>query len=329
MYRNFLIGVVVPAFNEKKLIQDTLVSIPDFVDKVYAVDDGSTDETCAVIEKMQQKQARIVCLRHERNQGVGAAIITGYKEAIAQGMDIIAVMAGDNQMDPDKLKHLLDPIVEDRADYTKGDRLSCQEHRGGMSSWRFFGNTLLTFLTRIASGYWQLVDPQNGYTAISAAVFQRFSPDSIFPWYGYCNDLLVKLNVYGFRVMDISMPARYGREKSKIRYSTYIPKISCLLLCNFFWRVLTKYIILRFHPLILFYLLGMLFTPIGILSCVYSLYDYLVYHGPLFTRGVLSLLLLSVGLQFIIFGMVFDLQASSHRENTDRASPDNKAIKQV
>lgn len=328
MYQGHSVGVVVPAYNERELIGETLTSIPIYVDQIYAVDDGSTDGTSLVIEKLQETDQRIVCLKHERNKGVGAAIITGYKEAIAKGMDIIAVLAGDNQMDPDKLQELLNPIVEGRADYTKGDRLSCQEHREEMSSWRFFGNSLLTFLTRIASGYWHLVDPQNGYTAISAAVFQRFSPDSIFPWYGYCNDLLVKLNVYGFRVLDISMPAKYGREKSKIRYSTYIPRISWLLLRKFFWRLQTKYFSLQFHPLILFYLLGLLFTPVGILSCVYTLYNYLIYSGPLFTRGVLSLLLLAAGLQFIIFGMVFDLLASSDRENNDRAGP-KKAVKQV
>jgi glycosyltransferase involved in cell wall biosynthesis len=215
MYQGHSVGVVVPAYNERELIGETLTSIPIYVDQIYAVDDGSTDGTCAVIERRQGIDQRIVCLRHERNKGVGAAIITGYQEAIAQGMDIIAVMAGDNQMDPDELPRLLGPIVEGMADYTKGNRLLYQGHRVGMSRWRYFGNTLLTFLTRIGSGYWHLADPQNGYTAISAKVFKRFPPDAIFPWYGYCNDLLVKLNAYGFRVMDIPMPARYGREKSK------------------------------------------------------------------------------------------------------------------
>ncbi|MGI6405546.1 MAG: glycosyltransferase family 2 protein [Syntrophaceticus sp.] len=310
MYQGHSVGVVVPAYNERELIGETLTSIPIYVDQIYAVDDGSTDGTCAVIERRQGIDQRIVCLRHERNKGVGAAIITGYQEAIAQGMDIIAVMAGDNQMDPDELPRLLDPIVEGMADYTKGNRLLYQGHRVGMSRWRYFGNTLLTFLTRIGSGYWHLADPQNGYTAISAKVFKRFPPDAIFPWYGYCNDLLVKLNAYGFRVMDIPMPARYGREKSKIRYSTYIPRISWLLLRKFFWRLRVKYLFLQFHPLVLFYLMGILLIPLGLLGCVNALYHYLILGGPLFTRGVLSLLLLAAGTQFLIFGMVFDFMAS-------------------
>ncbi len=319
MYQGHLIGVVVPAFNERELIHETLVAIPSYVDQIYAVDDGSIDGTCAVIEKLQEMDRRIVCLRHEKNRGgVGAAIITGYREAIAYGIDIIAVMAGDNQMDPDKLHQLLDPIVQGRADYTKGNRLLYQGHRTGMSKWRYFGNTLLTFLTRIGSGYWHLIDPQNGYTAISTVVFERFSPDTIYPWYGYCNDLLVKLNVYGFKMMDIPMPARYGREKSAIRYSTYIPRVSWLLLRKFFWRLQTKYLFLQFHPLVLFYLIGMPLTFLGLLSCVHSLYYYFVLEGPLFTRGVLSLLLLAAGTQFMLFGMVFDLMASPERENAER-----------
>jgi glycosyltransferase involved in cell wall biosynthesis len=157
MYQGHSVGVVVPAYNERELIGETLTSIPIYVDQIYAVDDGSTDGTCAVIERRQGIDQRIVCLRHERNKGVGAAIITGYQEAIAQGMDIIAVMAGDNQMDPDELPRLLGPIVEGMADYTKGNRLLYQGHRVGMSRWRYFGNTLLTFLTRIGSGYWHWI----------------------------------------------------------------------------------------------------------------------------------------------------------------------------
>lgn len=112
MYQGHSVGVVVPAYNERELIGETLTSIPIYVDQIYAVDDGSTDGTCAVIERRQGIDQRIVCLRHERNKGVGAAIITGYQEAIAQGMDIIAVMAGDNQMDPDELPRLLDQLLK-------------------------------------------------------------------------------------------------------------------------------------------------------------------------------------------------------------------------
>jgi len=306
MYREHTIGVVVPAHNESELIEEALVAIPDYVDAIYAVDDGSTDDTADIIRNFDD--SRIVFIRHETNSGVGAAIVSGYKRALEDGIDIVAVMAGDNQMDPEQLPHLLDPIVEKRVDYTKGNRLLSPEYRRGMSKWRFFGNAILTFLTKIGSGYWQMMDPQNGYTAISKSVLERINPDSIYPWYGYCNDLLVRLNVHGFRVADVVMPAKYGREKSGIRYSKYIVKVSRMLFKDFFWRLKMKYVVLSFHPLVLFYTFGIILTPIGFLAGLYSLYYKFMLEGSLFIRLTLAFLLFMVGMQFLLFAMLFDME---------------------
>jgi glycosyltransferase involved in cell wall biosynthesis len=183
--------VVVPAYNEEDLIGEVLDGIPDYVAKVYVVDDGSADMTGAIIEDYAHRDPRIVAIHHNPNRGVGAAITTGYLQAVEDGMDIAAVMAGDNQMDPAYLPDLLDPIVDGRADYTKGNRLINQAYRKGMSPWRSFGNSLLTFLTKVASGYWQMMDPQNGYTAVSIKSPRRAPPrPSVYQGYGYCNHLL-------------------------------------------------------------------------------------------------------------------------------------------
>jgi len=317
-YREHTIGVVVPAYNERELIGETLASIPDYVDKIYAVDDASTDDTAELIKKFKDKDARIVFIRHETNRGVGAAIVTGYKKALEDGMDITAVMAGDNQMDPGQLPNLLNPIIEGKADYTKGNRLLSPEYRRGMTKWRVFGNALLTFLTKVGSGYWQLMDPQNGYAAISRDALERIPLDSIYPWYGYCNDLLVKLNAYGFRIMDIVMPAKYGREKSGIKYSKYIPKVSWMLLNDFFWRLKIKYVMLSFHPLVLFYTLGIILTPLGFIGGLYALHHKYVMAGSLFVRGVLSLLLFILGLQFLLFAMLFDMEMDRSERGSGR-----------
>jgi len=316
MYREHTIGVVVPAYNESELIGETLASIPEYVDAVYAIDDASTDDTADIIENFDDP--RIVFIHHEKNSGVGAAIVSGYKRALEDGIDIAAVMAGDNQMDPEQLPHLLDPIIEDRADYTKGNRLLSSEYRTGMSNWRFFGNAILTFLTKIGSGYWQMMDPQNGYTAISKSVLGQISLDSVYPWYGYCNNLLTRLNVYGFRVVDVVMPARYGREKSKIKYSKYIVKVSPMLLRDFLWRLKMKYVLLSFHPLVLFYALGVVLMPIGLLGGLYTLYYKFVMDGSLFVRGVLSLLLFIVGMQFLLFAMLFDMEMDMSERGSGR-----------
>jgi len=310
MYRDKSISVVVPAYNEELLIGKTLLSVPEYVDKIYAVDDGSKDRTAEIIEEHARADQRIIFIKHDQNQGVGAAIINGYRWSLGDGMDITAVMAGDNQMDPEYLPDLLDPIVENRADYTKGNRLMSAELMKGMSRWRSFGNMLLTLLTKIASGYWDLVDPQNGYTAISKNVLEQNDLDSIYTGYGYCNNILVWLNIHGRRVQDVEIPARYGDEKSGIRYSTYIPRLSGLLLHNFFWRLKMKYVVMSFHPLILFYIGGMILLLLGAAGGLVTLWEKLVMGYPVFfVHGCLSLLIFIIGVQSVFFAMMFDLES--------------------
>lgn len=311
-YRNKLIAVVVPAYNEEQLIGETLGGIPDYVARIYAVDDGSSDRTGEIIEEYARRDSRIFPIHHNPNKGVGAAITAGYRRAVEDGMDIAVVMAGDNQMDPVQLPLLLDPIIDSRADYTKGNRLISEAYRTGMSPWRSFGNSILTFLTKIASGYWQMMDPQNGYTAISTKALAELPLDDVYQGYGYCNNLLVWLNIHGMRVQDVAIPARYGREKSKIRYSTYIPRVSKLLLCNFLFRLNTKYIQMGFHPLAFFYAAGAVLVPLGLLGGAITLWEKFIMGYPLlFVHGVLSFLMLMMGMQFLLFAMLFDMQASS------------------
>lgn len=241
MYKSKTIGVVVPAYNEEKFIEATINNIPDFMDVIYAVNDGSTDNTESILSVLAKSNAKIKLIS-KKNGGVGSAITAGYKKSIEDNVDIVAVMAGDNQMDPAHLVRLITPVIEGTADYAKGDRLSQPGNTRGMSRWRRFGNRLLTWLTRIAAGDWHINDPQNGYTAISSEALNRIDLDSVYPGYGYCNELLVKLKTYGCRIVDVPMPARYGHEKSKIKYSRYVPLVSWLLLKNLLWRLKIRYL---------------------------------------------------------------------------------------
>jgi glycosyltransferase involved in cell wall biosynthesis len=235
MYRGRSIGVVIPAYNESGLILETLRSIPPLVDSIYVIDDGSTDDTPKKVK--EHNDSRVMLVQHAGNRGVGAAILTGYRQSLANGMDVTAVMDGDNQMDPSYLTQLLDPIVEDVADYAKGNRLTSASHIGGMSAWRYFGNCVLSILTKVASGYWHISDSQNGYIAISKQALQKIIDEPIFHYYGYCNDILIKLGAHDLRVKDVPMPSRYGREVSKIRYGRYIVKVSFMLLRGYIWRL--------------------------------------------------------------------------------------------
>ncbi|MFA5294486.1 MAG: glycosyltransferase family 2 protein [Methanoregulaceae archaeon] len=307
-YRSHRIAVVVPAYNEQLLIRDTLTTIPPFVEKIYVIDDCSRDATWATIQECAAEDKRVVPIRHPENRGVGAAIATGYRKAVDDGIDIAAVMAGDNQMDPAFLPAILDPLIDGRCDYTMGNRLINPEYRKEMSRWRFFGNAVLTFLTKMASGYWQIMDPQNGYTAISSRALGRIELDRIYPRYGYCNDLLVRLNVWGFRVVNVPHPARYRQETSGIRYRTYLFRVSWLLLKDFFWRLKMKYVVLSFHPLVFYYGMGFFFTILAILGGIYSLYFKYVMGNQMFVPLVLTLVLFGLGMQFWLFAMLFDMQ---------------------
>jgi len=200
----------------------------------------------------------VVTIRHERNRGVGGAIKTGYRRALEDGIEVVAVMNGDGQMDPDVLDRIVDPVVDGEADYAKGDRLRRAEDRRAMSGWRLFGNALLTLLTRFASGYWRMSDPQNGYTAISREALATLDLDELHDRYGFCNDVLIRLSARGLRVADVPMKAVYGDEDSHIRYPSFVPTLSLLLLTGFLRRLWRAYVDDGIHPVAALYPAGVL-----------------------------------------------------------------------
>ena len=195
MYRNKSVAVVVPAFNEETQINLVIDTMPEWVDHIVIVNDRSRDRTSEVVRANPVfASGRIELIEHEVNQGVGGAIATGYKWARDNGIDVAVVMAGDGQMDPADLPAILDPVVEDQADYTKGNRLVTGEAFRKIPKIRFFGNSILSLLTKIVSGYWHVADSQTGYTAISAEALAAIDWDRMYKRYGQPNDLLVKVD---------------------------------------------------------------------------------------------------------------------------------------
>src|SRR5438105_5521948 len=193
-------AVVIPAYNEEKLLPETLAGIPSFVDRIFVVDDASKDATAARANERAAADARVKVIVHERNRGAGAAVVTGYKAALLEGMDIVCVMNADNQMDPEELREIALPVVRDEVDYTKANRLFTGEAWNLIPHNRYLGNALLSLLTKIASGYWHIADSQAGYTAINRRMLELLDLDNIYPRYGYPNDMLVHLNVWSARV---------------------------------------------------------------------------------------------------------------------------------
>ncbi|MBI2869936.1 MAG: glycosyltransferase family 2 protein [Chloroflexi bacterium] len=240
MYKGKKIGVVTAAYNEEKLIAETVQTIPQFVDRIYVTNDASTDATGRILAGM--RDSRLLVMTHAKRSGAGAATLSGYKKACEEGMDVVAVMAGDGQMDPAILGRILDPVVEGKAEYSKGDRLSVPGQSRGMPAWRLFGNSLLTYIIKVASGYWRLVDPLNGYTAITRQALMRIDLDKVEKDYAFETDLLVKLNAANTTVVNVPMPARYRSEKSKITYLRFTTRLSWIIARDYAWRLWTKYL---------------------------------------------------------------------------------------
>lgn len=204
------IGVVIPCYNVARHIAAVLGEIGPECERVYAVDDGSTDETVAEVLRVANADARIVLLRREANGGVGAAVKTGYRQALADGLTVVVKLDGDGQMAPSDIAKMVAPIADGRADYTKGNRFFSPELLRGMPAVRLIGNALLSFITKLSSGYWNIFDPTNGFTAISAAVLARLPEEKIADRFFFESDMLFRLYLLYARVVDVPLPARYG-----------------------------------------------------------------------------------------------------------------------
>ncbi|MDR2612786.1 MAG: glycosyltransferase family 2 protein [Deltaproteobacteria bacterium] len=308
MYKGKTLCVVVPAYNEERLLARTVETMPDFVDHIVVVDDRSTDGTRAEALRLAAADPRVILLEHPENEGVGGSIATGYKWARDAGADMAAVMAGDGQMDPADLPALCDPVAEDGVDYAKGNRLVYEEAYRVIPKVRFFGNAVLSFLTKIASGYWHVADSQTGYTVIGKRALAAIDWDLMYKRYGQPNDILVRLNVADMRVRDVPVRPVYNiGERSGFSPRQVLWPISRLLVRMFAWRLWRKYMIRDAHPLFLFIAMGAGLFALGFLFFLRLLY-------LLLSRGqmpeitlIIFLFTVTLGLQAFLFGIWMDM----------------------
>jgi glycosyltransferase involved in cell wall biosynthesis len=314
MYLGKSIAVVVPAHNEEKLISRVIDTMPEIVDHIVIVNDKSQDLTAKVVEGYVQKPgSRVVLINHEINQGVGGAIASGYKWARDRDIDIAVVMAGDAQMDPNDLPALLEPVAKGEVDYSKGNRLITGQAFKQIPKIRYFGNSALSLLTKIASGYWHVADSQTGYTAINAAALKAIDWDKMYKRYGQPNDLLVALNIQNFRVRDVPIKPVYNiGEVSGIKVRKVIFSISWLLVKLFFRRLRDKYIIRDFHPLVFFYAFGFGLAALCIPLSVRLFYIWGV-TGEIPQINFLCVMFAStMSAMFLMFAMWFDMETNKH-----------------
>jgi glycosyltransferase involved in cell wall biosynthesis len=303
------VAVVVPAHDEERLVTETLRGIPELADRIYVVDDASTDGTEGRARELGD--SRVEVIRHETNRGVGAAIVTGYRRALEESIDVTCVMAADNQMDPAELESLAEPVARGEVEYAKANRLVSGEAWKVIPRTRYLGNAVLSLLTKIASGYWHVADSQAGYTAISLAALRRLDLDRLYPRYGFPNDMLVHLNVQNARVRDVpSRPIYDVGEESEIKLRRVVPRISWLLFKAFWWRLGQKYVIRDFHPLVFFYVFGLLMGFAGFVLGVLEVALRIAGNEITPATIVLVAVLFIAGLQLTLFAMWFDMEAN-------------------
>lgn len=305
------IAVVVPAYNESHLIDQVIQTMPDYVDRIYVVDDNSQDDTAAkVVSQIKNgKLKNLELISLPVNTGVGGAIVRGYRRAVKDGMQVVAVMAGDAQMDPKDLARVLDPVITGEADYVKGNRLFTGEAWKIMPKSRYLGNAILSLLTKASSGYWHVADSQTGFTAISAEAIELLPLYRLYSRYGYPNHILVMLNIFNQRVKDVPVRPIYNvGEKSGIRLLRVIPSLAWLLFKSFVWRMWQKYVIRDFHPLVFFYSLAFLLLGASVPLFIRVIIIWFTTNNIPPINALAVMFTIITGVQSLFFAMWFDME---------------------
>jgi dolichol-phosphate mannosyltransferase len=307
MYENLRIAIVIPAYREAERITDVIRGLPEWVDHIVVVDDASPDDTGDRARKVSDK--RLLVIRHEQNQGVGAATMTGFAKALELGVEVVVKMDGDGQMDPVGLPALIEPIRRGEADYVKGNRFLHGEALTQMPWVRRWGNIGLSFLAKLASGYWSIFDPNNGYLAIHAAVIPLLDRRRIHSRFFFENSMLQELGLCRAVVRDVYLPARYNDKVSHLSETQALFEFPPLLLRGLVRRVMLQYFVRDFSAVSLFLIAGVFATAFGF---VWGVYHWLVSAkaGVVTPTGtvMIAVLPLILGLQLLLQALVMDVQ---------------------
>ena len=311
MYKSYSLSIVIPAHNESKLIGDTLNSIPKEIDKIFVIDDGSTDNQNEIINIIKTKDKRIELIIHESPKGPGGAIISGYKRSL--DYDFTVVIGGDNQMDLSELSSFLDPLIEHEGDYAKGNRFTpemIEKTLKDMPKIRIFGNSLISLLTKISSGFYNTKDVVDGYTVINKKAINTINWDIAWKGYGYPMDFLMRINAYNLQLLEIPRRPIYlpGERQSQIKPFKYFLKVFPMLIKNFFWRIKFKYFLQEFSPIFLFVNAGFILISLSLISSFIFIIDKIFLSGSMITssRTTIIMFMLFIGMQLLFLGLFLD-----------------------
>jgi dolichol-phosphate mannosyltransferase len=310
MVNGKVIVVVIPCYNVENQIDSAIRGLPEFVDHIIVIDDSSKDKTHITVNNISNP--KITLLRNDINLGVGGAMVVGFRKGLELGGDIFIKYDGDGQMDPTKMIDLINPLFNG-FDYAKGNRFLHSDELDLMPKIRLIGNFFLTFFTKLASGYWKIFDPQNGYIAIKRDFLEKMSLDQLYKRYFFENDMLVNLNILKAKVIDVSMPAIYSNEKSSLKVSQILLTFPFLLLNRFIHRIYKKYVLHDFSVIGFFYFLGLFLKFFGVLFGAYH-WALSVYTSIPATTGtvMISVLPIILGFQIFLQAMVLEINDNNY-----------------
>jgi len=309
MFRNLKVAVVVPCYNEEKLVGKTVATMSDIVDIIITVNDGSTDNTLNVLHGIAADNPRVIVLDNDRNHGIGYSLVNGFKHALATtDADIIGVLAGDAQCDPAYIAPMLEELDDEKLDYVKANRFFHRDALKAMPRYRQLGNIVISLLTKFSTGYYSISDTQNGYGFFTRRIMEKMDFYYIGERYDYENTMLIALSIAGARIKDVPVPAIYGDETSTIKVLPTSLRALRAVWVGFWRRLYRKYILVSFHPVALFLLSGLFLLLIGIVFGV-VLIGNRVANGVSPSSGTVMLVVLPliVGFQLLITSILMDM----------------------
>jgi len=315
-YLNKTLAVVIPSYRVASTLGSVISSVPVFVDWIIVIDDSSPDRLEDLVSSIQDP--RIIYIKHKTNQGVGGATLTGFKKALELKVDFVAKIDADGQMDPKYLGCFVGAALKYHSDYVKGNRFGHVTELDAMPRMRLFGNILLSFLTKFASGYWNVFDPQNGYVMISRSMLRRLDLRRIDRGYFFENSMLINMNILRARIAEIYLPTSYENHVSSMKLSRIILVFPPKLVSGFLYRVYEKYILRSLSPFSLLFSCGFIALVFGLTWGLYHWWSHAIL-GTQTPTGTIMIALLPtiVGIIFILQALVLDIQEAGPSINVD------------
>ena len=309
MYRKLETAVVIPCYNEEKMITQTIKKIPEYIDHIIAVNDASTDNTIGVLNKLKKQYSKLIIVDNKVNQGVGGALIAGYDYAIKNTKaTAIGIVAGDDQFDSSYLKAMLDDFIDQSADYVKASRFFHREAFKTMPKYRQFGNIFISLLTKFSTGYYSITDITNGCGWLRREIIEKVDFSIVEKRYDYETSMLTALSIANAKVIDHAVPAHYGDEKSTIKLIPTAWRNLKAVWKGFWRRIYYKYVLYGFHPVALFLFTGMFFLIISLLLAIFLLYVKLFAHqSPTAGSVMLVVLPFILGIQLTLTALTIDV----------------------